>query len=125
TYFSFCLPGQFRIPVLFDEPIGNVESAEGFNLPLRRAVPDRVRPPNHMVLPKRLENLTQPMRADFRIGADELSEGIADLHIDILDSGFLLLHPAEFGGPRNASRLLKLLVRRIRVFQRGMVDKET
>src|SRR5437667_10328975 len=40
---------QGRVMVPGDERLGDVEAPERFDLPLRRAVPDRIRAPEHMV----------------------------------------------------------------------------
>src|SRR5579884_941027 len=37
------------ISVLLDEAFGNLKPPEGFDLPLRRAVPNRIGPPQHVV----------------------------------------------------------------------------
>ena len=45
------------VPMLLDQLIRNLESPKGFDLPLRRTIPNRVSPPEHMIDIERINDL--------------------------------------------------------------------
>jgi hypothetical protein len=53
----FHLPCEGLIVMLVEELVGNLKSSERFNLPLRRAIPDGVRSPKHVIDPERSNDL--------------------------------------------------------------------
>src|SRR6266481_7416644 len=69
---------QWRVVVLLDQPGGHLEATKRLDLPLRRAVPDRVGTPQHMVRAERADELTEQVGARGGIGRDELAEGRAE-----------------------------------------------
>src|SRR5207244_8586306 len=99
--------GERRVPVLVDERLWDLEAPERLDLPLRRAVPDRVRAPEDVVGPERADDLTDQVRARRRIVGHELSERGPELHVDVPDARLLLLHLTEVGGPRNLTSRLR------------------
>src|SRR5258708_10405468 len=67
--------GQRCVAMPLDQGVGNLETAERFDLPLRRAIPDRIGSPKHVIRAERVDQLTQQMRARRGIGRDEHHEG--------------------------------------------------
>ena len=63
------------VPMLLDQPIRNLEPPKGFDLPLRRPIPNRVRPPEHMIGTKGIDDLPEQVRADRRMSRDKLRKG--------------------------------------------------
>src|SRR4029077_19891259 len=63
------------VPMLLDQRIRNLEPPKGFDLPLRRTIPNRVCPPEHVIDTKRVDELPKHMRADRRMSRDELRKG--------------------------------------------------
>src|SRR5256885_10439858 len=104
------LPCQRLIVMPLDQLIGNLKSPKCFDLPLRSTIPDRIRAPKHVIHAERIDELPEHMRADRRMGCDELGKGRAELHVDILDSRLGLLHTAKLCGPGNLARLGKHLI---------------
>src|SRR5437899_7051761 len=72
---------EWRIVVLLDERRGHLETAERLDLPLRRAVPDRVGTPQHVVRPERADDLAEPVGAGGGIRPDDLAERRAELPV--------------------------------------------
>src|SRR5439155_26811646 len=99
--------GQRRVLVLLDEPAGDREAPERLDLPLRRPVPDRIGPPEHVVGAEGVDDLAEQVRAGGRVRRDESTEGGAELHVDIPEPRLLLLERAELGRPRDLARGLR------------------
>src|SRR5919108_5514102 len=95
-----------RIPVLLDQHLGNFKAPERFDLPLRRAVPDRVRSPQHVVGTKGRDDLAEQVGARGGIGRDQLPEGGPQLHVDVLEARLLLLHLAKLCRPGDVRGLV-------------------
>src|SRR5207249_3556212 len=53
------LAGERAVTMFLDQLVRDLESSERLDLPLWRTVPDRVRPPEHMLHPERSDDLTQ------------------------------------------------------------------
>jgi hypothetical protein len=54
---------QRRVVVLFDKICGDLKAPKRIDLPLRRPIPNRVRPPQHVVGAEGLDDLTKQMGA--------------------------------------------------------------
>ena len=91
-------------PCFSTSACGNLEAPERLDLPLRRAVPDRVRAPQHVVGAEGVDDLAEQVGAGGGIGRDQLPEGGAQLHVDVREARLLLLHLAELGGPGHLRR---------------------
>src|SRR5215471_2715453 len=70
------------VAVLVGELRGDLEAAEGLDLILGRAVPDRIRTPEHVVLPHVLDELAERMGRRIRIAHEE-PPGRPQLGIDV------------------------------------------
>src|SRR5438105_3166512 len=108
------------VPVSLHERVGNLEAPEGLDLPLRRPVPDRVRPPQHVVGAEGVDDLAEQVGARGRVRRDELPEGGAQLHVDVPEARLLPLRLAELGGPGDVPRRAG----RRHAEQPGVVDEE-
>src|SRR5439155_24994731 len=95
------LAGERAIAVLLDQSVWHLESPAPLDLPLGRTVPDRVRPPEHVICPERSDDLAQEMRADCRRRRHQLPEGRAQLQIDVPDPRLTPLHLAALASPRD------------------------
>ena len=58
--------GELRVAVLLAQRLGNLEPPQRLDLPLRRPVPDRIRPEHDPVLAHELQELAQDVRRDRR-----------------------------------------------------------
>ena len=110
--------------MLLDQLIWNLKSPKRLDLPLGRTVPDRVRPPEHVICPERFDDLAQEMRADCRRRRHQLPEGRAQLHIDVSDPRLRPFHLAELGGPRDLSGSRKGLLNGTGSKKPGVVDQK-
>src|SRR5688572_12676655 len=73
---------DFRIAVALAQFGRDLERAERLDLVLRRAVPDRVRAPEHVVGPAMLQQLAESVRRLRRIAHQE-APGAAEFRIDV------------------------------------------
>src|SRR6266851_4326445 len=80
--FGLELRRQRRIAVALAQAIVDGEAAEGLELVLRRAVPDRIGAPEHTVLADMAQQLAQRMRRRGRVAHEEAPRA-AELGIDI------------------------------------------
>src|SRR5205085_4446245 len=60
--FLFVLIGDGAVAELLLHLWRNLETAEGFNLPLRRSPPEQIRAPDHVIRAEGVEQLTDEMR---------------------------------------------------------------
>src|SRR5690348_15718514 len=70
----FHLAGERLIVVLLNQLIRNLEPPKRFNLPLRGAIPNRIRPPQDMLGVEGLKELPEEMRTDQWMGGHQLCE---------------------------------------------------
>src|SRR5262249_21660101 len=82
-----------------DQRLGHLEAPERLDLPLRRAVPDGVSAPQHMVGTKGPDDLAEQVGAGGGIGRDQLPEGGPQLHVEVREARLLLLHLAKLDRP--------------------------
>src|ERR671931_1324840 len=73
---------HFRVAVFVAQLSADLESAEGLDLVLRRAVPDRVGAPEHVVLAAVLDELAKRVRRVFGVAHEE-APGAAELRVDV------------------------------------------
>src|SRR5467141_1831323 len=78
------LHGELRIAVLFRHLLRDLEAPEGLDLPLRRAVPERIRAEHDALRPHVLHELPQHVRAHARERYDARGERGADLGVHVL-----------------------------------------
>src|SRR5712691_13309017 len=81
---ALVLRGELRIAVLFRCLLRDLEAPEGFDLPLRRAVPERIRAEHDALRPQVLHELPQHVRAHARERYDARGERGADLGVHVL-----------------------------------------
>ncbi len=97
------------------------------DLPLRRAVPHRVRAPDHLVLAEPLDQRAQHGRGESRMRDRGIGEAGAELGMHVLHAE-LLRNLRQVGHPVDAAGVLELLQRSVRQFdegpQRGVIDDE-
>src|SRR5215471_7339366 len=77
-----------------------------------------------MVDTKRLDELTQQVGTDERMGCDQLSERRAQLHINVFNAGLRPFHPAEFGRPENFAGLCDGAIDRCSTLESRVIDEE-
>src|SRR5712692_7769628 len=99
--FGLELRRQRRIAVALAQAIVDGEAAEGLELVLRRAVPDRIGAPEHTVLADMAQQLAQRMRRRGRVAHEEAPRA-AELGIDIAVGREALVDAdgADAEGPR-------------------------
>src|SRR5712692_4559693 len=124
------LRGELRIAVLFRHLLRDLEAPEGLDLPLRRAVPERIRAEHDALRPQVLHELPQHLRAHARERYDARGERGADLGVDVLERRRELRElgePAQVGHAvaqlAGADRLQRLGVEEARA-EAGVVDDE-
>src|SRR5262245_25895193 len=82
---------DLRVAVLLAQFRRDLEGAERLDLVLRRAVPNRIRAPEHVVRTNVLQELAEPMRGLRRVAHQE-APGAAELRVDVrpgAESAFL------------------------------------
>ena len=77
-----------------------------------------------MIGAKRIDDLSEQVSADRRMGCDELAEGRTELHVNVPDPRFGFFHFAEFRRPRNFARAREDFLCRSRVAQSRVIDEK-
>ena len=113
--------------VLLAHVLGDLEAAQRLDLPLRRAVPERIRAPDHVVRAQALDQRAHERGGEARVRHRAVGERRADLAVDVA-------HPVlgrdlgQVGGPLHAAGLLELGQRVLRRLlerpKRAVVDDE-
>src|SRR5215471_13082757 len=85
---------------------GNLQSAERLDLPLGRAIPERIGAPYHVVDPEPADQAAHERRGEARVGDGGIGEGRANLAVDVADP-VLGRDLGEVRGPLDAARLLE------------------
>src|SRR5216684_491612 len=127
---ALVLRGELRIAVLFRHLLRDLEAPEGLDLPLRRAVPERIRAEHDALRPHVLHELPQHVRAHARERYDARGERGADLGVHVLQRrrGLRELgEPAQVGNVvaqlLGADRLQRFGIEEARA-EAGVVDDE-
>ena len=102
---------MFLLHVLWD-----LKPTECLDLPLGRAVPHRVRTPEHVIMPEPLDQGPHHRSAEARIRDGRNGKGCADIGIDVADAGSLR-NRGEIGHPPDVTALFKLRELAVRVFE--------
>ena len=98
----FHVRGERAVPEPLHERLGHRESAQSLDLPLGRAPPDRIRAPEHVIGAERLDEHAEHVAADQRRGDHHLSEGGAQLGVDVGEAGIAQADVAQVGDPVHA-----------------------
>src|SRR5688572_19520708 len=98
---------QRLVAVLLLHVVGNLEPAHGFDLPLRRAPPHRVRAPDHLVLAQALDQRTHERGGQLGMRHAGVGEAGAELSIDVAHAE-LRRDVGEIGNPVEPPGLLEL-----------------
>src|SRR3989442_1477044 len=127
---ALVLRAELRIAVLLRHLLRDLEAPEGLDLPLRRAVPERVRAEHDALRPQVLHELPQHVRAYARERHHARGEGGADLGVHVLQGRRVL---RELGQPAQvrhavaqlpgADRLQRFGIEEARA-EAGVVDDE-
>src|SRR5256712_9649655 len=122
--------GKLRIAPAFLHLTGDLKAPERLDLPLWRAIPDRVRPEHDSVRPEVLEELTEDMGAHRGKGDHRRGKGGSDLAVDVGERRRQLRERRRPGNVRyavaqtsRAYRLQRLAVEEPRL-DAGVVDDE-
>src|SRR5262245_8953318 len=113
--------------VLLLHVLGNLETAHRLDLPLGRAVPERVRAPDDVVGAEALHQRPDEGRGEARVGDGGGREGRADLAVDVLHAE-LAGDLGQVARPLDLTGLLELGQRRVgrlqEVAERAVIDHE-
>src|SRR5882672_8820568 len=113
--------------VLLHDVVRYFQTAEGLDLPLRTAVPDRIRPPDHVVRAHLIDHLPDHRGRQTRAGHGNGCERRTKFGVDVL-AAVLRGKFAHVGGPVDAAGLFELVERICRILEevahRPVVDDE-
>src|SRR5258708_7683882 len=87
--------GERFPPEALHQILGHLQPAEGFDLPLRRAPPDRVCAPQNVVDSKRVNDHSHYVRGEHRARGHHVGERAAHFHVDVVDLRILLFPRAK------------------------------